>query len=190
MHLGHSYGSIQTYGLTAAHPDISDGIVLTGFSQNSSFLPDFQYGGNFVSAPGTAAFAGKYVDGYLAAGDETGVQTNFFAPGTFSPDILTAAYNGGQPVTVGELLTIAGPVSETNTFEGPVLVITGDRDIPFCGGNCSVSDPSIPAQVQEYFPNTTYFDAFVVPETGHGLNLAYTHPLTYSTILDFLEQHV
>lgn len=46
-----------------------------------------------------------------------------------------------------------------------------ERDVPFCGGNCITSDPSIPAMVRQYFTNPSYFDAFVVPGAGHGLNL-------------------
>jgi hypothetical protein len=85
---------------------------------------------------------------------------------------------------------------------------TIDRDIPFCGGNCTISDPSIPALVQENFANASYFDAFVVPGAGHGLNLVrvlftrqptgisliefqeYTWPVTYKTMLDFFDEQI
>ncbi|KAI4598374.1 hypothetical protein KJ359_002783 [Pestalotiopsis sp. 9143b] len=185
VHVGHSFGSIQTYALAAQRPELTDAIALTGFSQNSSYTVEFELGGNFVKAN-----ASKYADGYFAAGDESGVQINFFGPGDFSPEILTAAYEAGQPVTVGELLTLPAPASVLNTYPGPVQVVTGERDIPFCGGNCSVSDPSIPAAAEMFFPNATYFDAFVVPGAGHGLNLQYTWPITYKTILDFFDQHL
>ena len=41
---------MQTYGLPDAFHTLSDGIVLTGFSLNSSFMPLFLIGGNFVQA--------------------------------------------------------------------------------------------------------------------------------------------
>ncbi|KAI0136361.1 Alpha/Beta hydrolase protein [Xylariales sp. AK1849] len=189
VHVGHSYGSIQSYGLAATHPASTDGIVLTGFSQSGTYIPYFELGGNFVQANGNPALA-AYPDGYLAAGDESGVQTNFFAPGDFDPEILTAAYSTGEPVAIGELLTIAGPASAPNSYTGPVFVITGDRDVPFCGGNCTISKPSIPAMVKQYFANASYFSAFDVPGAGHGLNLQYTWPITYKAILDFFDQHV
>ena len=50
VHVGHSFGSAQTYNLVNMYPDISDGIVLTGFSMNSSFTSSFLSGGNFVLA--------------------------------------------------------------------------------------------------------------------------------------------
>ncbi|KAK9771836.1 putative Alpha/Beta hydrolase protein [Seiridium cardinale] len=189
VHIGHSFGSIETYGLVAQHPELSDAIILQGFSQSPDFVPYFELGGNFVQANGNPALA-AYPDGYLAAGDQSAVQTNFFAPGVFDPAILEAAYNTGEPVTVGELLTIAGPASVLNTYPGPVLVVTGDRDIPFCGGNCTISTPSIPAMAQEYFANASYFDAFVVPGSGHGLNLEYTWPVTYQAMLDFFDEQI
>ena len=46
----HSFGSALPYGLVDALPSASDGIILTGFSTNSSFVPLFHAGGNFVSA--------------------------------------------------------------------------------------------------------------------------------------------
>ena len=50
VHVGHSFGSGQTYALVAMYPTISDGIILTGFSTNSSFLGFFLAGSNFMQA--------------------------------------------------------------------------------------------------------------------------------------------
>jgi pimeloyl-ACP methyl ester carboxylesterase len=128
-HAGHSFGSIQTYGLAGQRPELTDAIVLQGFSQDAAYLPYFELGGNFVQANGNPALA-AYPDGYLAAGDESGVQTNFFAPGDFDPAMLDLAYKTGEPVTVGELLTVAAPASAPNPYTGPVLVVTGGTQSP------------------------------------------------------------
>jgi pimeloyl-ACP methyl ester carboxylesterase len=50
VHVGHSFGSAQTYALANLYPDITDGIVLTGFTTNGSFLNLFAAGGNFQQA--------------------------------------------------------------------------------------------------------------------------------------------
>jgi pimeloyl-ACP methyl ester carboxylesterase len=187
LHVGHSFGSTHTYALTAMYPDISDGIALTGFAQNGSFLPFFQFGGNFVDVKSNPTLAPKYDHGYLAAGNPSGVQTNFFSPGSFDPEILAFAASTGQPVTIGELLTIGGETGSPNNFAGPVFVITGERDIPFCGGSCYNGAPegsSLPAQAQRTFTSTN-ITAVVVPGAGHGLNLEYSHPFTYKSINDF-----
>ncbi|KAF2110514.1 Alpha/Beta hydrolase protein [Lophiotrema nucula] len=39
IHVGHSFGSVQSYWLSALYPDNTDGLVLTGWAQNGSFLP-------------------------------------------------------------------------------------------------------------------------------------------------------
>ena len=39
VHVGHSFGSTLSYLLAIMHPTASDGLILTGFSQNGSFLP-------------------------------------------------------------------------------------------------------------------------------------------------------
>lgn len=214
VHIGHSFGSIQSYSLAVLYPGASDGLVLTGFSQASQFIPYFGLGGNFVLANGLPSFKDYYSDGYLAAGDETAVQTNFFAPGQFDPALLDLAYASGQPVTVGELLTLSGATAFENPLTGPVLIVTGGesenkaaaetandaddnivgRDIPFCGGDCLLTgDPALSNLLElsrPLFPATSKFEAVVVDEAGHGLNLEYSHQLTYSTILDFITQNV
>ena len=174
--------------LTLAYPADSNAIILTGFSTNGSFVADFAAGGNFVSAPTVPALDHSYADGYFAAADASAVQYNFFAPGDFDPAVLQLAYTTGQPVAVGELLTLL-TAPATNSFAGPVLVITGERDVPYCGGDCYATGGgggSIPAGVREYFPKASKFEAYVVPGAGHGLNLQYSHAVTYDTILGFL----
>ncbi|KIV88399.1 hypothetical protein PV10_08085 [Exophiala mesophila] len=192
VHVGHSFGSVQTYALARDEPNLSDGLILTGFSQNGTFLPFFQLGGNFVAVSSNQVLASQYVAGYLAAGNPSAVQANFFSPGQFDPDILSLAAQTGQPVTVGELLTIGGATYGNSTFQGPVLVVTGERDVPFCGGDCRATgddsnNATIIDAVEEYFPNATVFEAFLVPSAGHGLNLEYSHNTTYQYIAQFLQ---
>jgi pimeloyl-ACP methyl ester carboxylesterase len=190
VHVGHSFGSIQSFALARNEPKLSDGLILTGFAMNGSFLPFFELGGNFVSVTSVPAAASKYVAGYFAAGNPSGVQTNFFAPGQFDPAALDLAYRTGQPVTVGELLTIGTAAGGVSQFCGPVLVITGSRDLPFCGGDClATGDPalaSIPAGVQKFLPAASRYETFIVPNAGHGLNYEYSHETTFQHISQFL----
>lgn len=189
VHVGHSFGSVQTYAFARDQPSLSDGLILTGFSLNGT-LPFFELGGNFISVTSVPAAASQYVAGYLAAGSPSGVQTNFFSPGQFDPAALDLAFRTGQPVTVGELLTIGSAAAGVSQFSGPVLVITGARDVPFCGGNClATGDPSvasIPAGVQKYLPAASPYETFIVPGAGHGLNLEYSHETTYQHVGQFL----
>ena len=192
VHIGHSFGSVQSYALAVKYPNDSNGLGLTGFSQNGTYIPYFALGGGFVQANKNPALK-NYVDGYLAAADESAVQTNFFAPCQFDPKFLTYATKTGQPVTIGELLTIGGASQPINKFAGPVFIITGERDIPFCGGNCAIPVPPYPnvvAAAQKTFPNARNFKTVIVPGAGHGLNYDYSHPFTYQSINDYFAKNV
>lgn len=190
VHVGHSFGSILSYALARDEPSLSDGLVLTGFSTNGSFLPFFELGGNWVSVTTVPTLSSTYVAGYFGAGTPSGIQTNFFSPGEFDPAILALAAATGQPVSVGELLTIGSDAYGPSPFTGPVFVVTGARDLPFCGGNClATGDPSlssIPAAVAQHFPQSHNFQTYIVPDSGHGLNLEYSHEITYQQISQFL----
>ncbi|KAK5102261.1 hypothetical protein LTR70_000047 [Exophiala xenobiotica] len=174
------------------NPELSDGLVLTGFSANGTYAPYFILGANFVVSNTLSALA-HYPNGYINSGDASGLQTNFFAPGDFDPKILPFALATGEPITIGEVLTLNGVIGSINNFAGPVLVVTGERDIPFCGGNCfATGDPeiaSIPAASQKLFPAASSFEVSIISGAGHGLNLHYTHPTTYGTMQNFLLQH-
>lgn len=113
------------------------------------------------------------------------MQTLFFAPGDFDPKILTFATNTGEPVAIGEILTIGGADYATNELKAPVLIITGEYDVPYCGGDCYAAPTgytSIPETSKINFPNASPFMVDIVKGAGHGLNLQYTHSQV-STIL-------
>lgn len=150
----HSFGSAQTYTLVNMYPTISDGIVLTGFSMNATFVGYFGAGSNFEQAYLNQPFrfgnlststvesvlnmysltdyvAGfspssslDYPAGYLTNANIGANQYLFFLPGFFDPGVLLVGESTKQPVTVGELLTL-GSVPMTNAYAGPVLIITG-----------------------------------------------------------------
>ncbi|KXJ92017.1 Alpha/Beta hydrolase protein [Microdochium bolleyi] len=191
VHVGHSFGSIQSYALAAARPELSDGLVLTGFTQVADYVPWFLFGANFVGVNTLPALAGKYTQpGYIAPQNMSGVHQNFFAPDNFDPKILKTAYALGQPVTYGELLTLGAPASVKSGFTGPVLVITGDYDLPFCGGNCTMPGSTLLENSKPLLSKSSHFETFVVPESGHGLNFEYSWPTTYGKILGFLDAQI
>lgn len=124
VHVGHSFGSAITLGMTSANPGLSNGIVLTGFSQVGNFLAQFLLGANFISVKGVKHLADKYTEGYLAAKSTVGLQTNFFAPHEFDPQVFEISALTSQPAAIGELLTL-GSTPTKSKFNGPVLIVTG-----------------------------------------------------------------
>ena len=157
-------------------------------------------------APSSPGFS--YPNGYLTNSNANANQYLFLLPGYFDQGILVAGEQSKQPVTVGELLTL-GSLPMTNAYAGPVLVITGcecqvhqlprvraltllANDLPYCGGDCmatgNASLPSIPAAVAKNFPRVSrnMFQAYIQPNTGHGINFHYNATGAYDVINSFL----
>ncbi|KAH7208731.1 hypothetical protein DER44DRAFT_838950 [Fusarium oxysporum] len=179
VHLGHSFGSVISYALANESPELTDAVVLTGFSQATAYLGLFAVGSNFIPITATP-LADKYPAGYVGVSATVGIQINFFAEGDFDPKILEAAYEKGQPVSPGELLTLGAPAGKNNTYTGPVQIVTG----------CSV-DPKLPSLLdisRQFFTQASRFNTTVVPGAGHGLNFGYSHTVTYDAILEFLSE--
>ncbi|RCI15331.1 hypothetical protein L249_6526 [Ophiocordyceps polyrhachis-furcata BCC 54312] len=195
VHVGHSYGSALTTVLTNQHPSMTDCIILTGFSQVYKFLASFILAANLVSVKKIPSLAGLYDEGYVAPHTSIGVQTDFFAPHNFDPAVLQLATERRQPAALGELMTLSY-VTSKSSYRGPVLLITGDRDIPFCGGNCSntpfvgINSANMLENSRPNFASSSIFETVVVEKTGHGLNLEYTAPTTFKMMLDFADKHL
>lgn len=125
VHVGHSYGSIQTYTLAVRYPTASDALVLTGFSHSTVGFGMFATGANFGAAAAARPNLAGYPAGFVSFTGVPGVQTAFFAPGNFDPAMLEYTFSTTQATTVGEMLTLDADTGLSSAFAGPVLVITG-----------------------------------------------------------------
>lgn len=197
VHVGHSFGSALTYSMSAKYPDITDAIALTGFSMNATYLPYFLAGANFhqakldpvISKRAEHDPSSKYGLGYLTSGNVNSNEFLFFYPAHYDPSMLAFAEKSKQPVSFGELLTVGSLPTKSN-FKGPVLVITGSNDLPFCGGDCLSTggvSSSIPAAAKAVFPSAKKFTTVIQPNTGHGLNMHYNATEGYRKISKFLK---
>lgn len=71
-----------------------------------------------------------------------------------------------------------------------------ERDIPFCGGNCTDSSAiqGKAKDIIEYsrpnYAKACVFETNIVPGSGHGINYNYAAPGAYKTILDFTQKNV
>jgi hypothetical protein len=115
----------MTYALASMYPDLSDAIVLTGFSHVFNFIAGFMLGNNFRPVKNSPTLAPLYPEGYVAAASERSMHIDFFSEGDFDPGMLKMSYLLGQPAAPAELLTVGMPAMKKSEFEGPVLIITG-----------------------------------------------------------------
>ena len=257
VHVGHSFGSIQSLWLSALYPNNTDGIILTGYSTADEFLPYIIAGWNLhsarlnqpfrfgnASAQGISAhlkqysvrggiissvtallskiglkfdtnevwqyvastevndlingynhtiFQYNYPSGYFSHSALVALQYAFLFPGQYDVGFAVECEKSKQPVTAGELLTI-GNAPRVSQFKGPVFVIIGQYDVPFCGGNCysqaqNINPTNIPAGVKTAFPATSNFEAYIQPNTGHGMNFHHNATAGYQVIQDFLSRN-
>lgn len=256
LHVGHSFGSAQTYVLSAMYPNATDGIALTGFSMNATWLPQtladwnlhlanlnqpLRFGNQTIDtsriaglikaigADGVRMLESALVEvgidlssyqiweeiattelgdiingwnatevpqdlpnGYLTWTDLTSNIYAFLYPQHFDIGIAVFAEMTKQPVTLGEIFTLANGAPKTSPFTGPALVLTGENDNIYCGGNCTATGgvgASIPAAVASAFPNASAFEAYIQPNTGHGINLHYNSTAAFGVIQDWFISH-
>lgn len=231
VHVGHSFGSALSYELVSAHPEITDGLILQGFSIDSSGLPQtiaafniqyasvnqpYKFGppsfeslsnetlsqlqsalskiGSFYTAGSNHDTGNIYAqdlpNGYLTWANLGSNQFAFFAPPYYDPAIAEYTEQHKEPFTTGELLTMAGQPSSAPEFRGPVLILTGNEDEIFCGGNCSQtganSAPNIPAQAAVVFPKARAFVPYIQPRCGHAVNVHFNSSGAYRVMNEFL----
>jgi pimeloyl-ACP methyl ester carboxylesterase len=187
VHVGHSFGAVISYALARDDPSATDVLILQGWAMNKMFFPFFVFGGNLIPVTDLTS---TYEAGYFAVGNQAALHTNFLAPGQYDPDMVAYAYANGHPASMGELLTIGGAMYGVSDFSGPVMVVTGERDLPFCGGDCYATGDSsihsIPDAARQFFPKAKDVNITIVPGGGHGLNMEYGHETTYRAMNDFL----
>lgn len=109
----------------------------------------------------------------------------------FDPEVLTWAANNTSPTSIGEVTQIGVP--GRNNFTGPLLVITGERDLVFCGGDCYQTPNPEVLSILNFStllaPDAKPLETIVVLRGGHGLNMEYGHKQTYADINKFLLEH-
>ncbi|KAF8152596.1 Alpha/beta hydrolase family-domain-containing protein [Crassisporium funariophilum] len=182
--VGHSFGSVQLVGLAAQYGDLLDATVLTGFSPFTGSLDTAlaSFGLTIASQQNRARF-GSLSNSYLATQSIINDQLNFFYYPFFDPEVLQKAEDTKATVTLGELLTQGA--SPALNYTRPLLVVTGDKDFIFCGGNCYQSlngSTNLISATKILFPAVQNFDYFIPANTGHGINLHFSAPETFAQI--------
>lgn len=69
-------------------------------------------------------------------------------------------------------------------------MISGQSDLPFCGGECLgvLDGSSSPSPF--IFPEAELLTTYVQPNTGHALNLHHNASAAYEVMFEFIREHV
>lgn len=189
--VGHSYGSAQSQAISSVAPNLIEGLVLTGFSMNSSSVADFILSGTLTIANqvSTLPQLQNRPDIWIATASAIADVQQFLNPPYYSLGAANYGRTIANPVTLGGLLTQGAIGGMATNYTGPVFVIDGAADLPFCGRNCYAPAPSDGDQAQAVkalFPATSNFSSFILPHTGHGIALSDTSSEASEQILSFI----
>jgi pimeloyl-ACP methyl ester carboxylesterase len=189
--VGHSLGSILTAGVTSKYPEDLDAAVLTGFSVDRSGFPIFFAGLELVIANynNPLRFA-TLPNGYIVPQSKAGNQFGFFRYPNFDPQVLEAADKAKQPLSIGEFFTNAMVLAPAPDFSGPIDVVDGENDLPFCQGNC-LNGGNRAAEVKGalYPAGARGSDSFILKGAGHALNLHFGAETAYAHIANFINKN-
>ncbi|KAE9378921.1 hypothetical protein N431DRAFT_478041 [Stipitochalara longipes BDJ] len=170
-------------------PSDLDAAVLTGFSVDTTGQSNFFSGLNLVIAREDQPLRfSELNNGYLISQSVVSNQFGFFRAPNFDPLVLAAAEASKQTFTLGELFTNGMFVSEAKEFRGPIDVVDGENDLPFCQSNCLVPHDKAAVVKAALYPNAKGTSTSYVAEgAGHGLNLHYVAVEAYQQIFEFLK---
>ena len=189
--VGHSAGSAVALQEAADYADV-DGLVLTGLLH----APD---------PPGATVFASFYPAAldpkFAAAGLDPSYLTT--RPGTRGADFYNLAVADPLVVATDELLKSTGSASELGTGDTallattsrsvhvPVLLAVGEKDNSFCdptlGLSCADS-ATILGRESANFAADACLEAYVLPASGHAVNLHPNAPQWFAAANDWLDR--
>ncbi|KAK0369553.1 ctr copper transporter family protein [Colletotrichum limetticola] len=190
----HSYGSIIGRVLATIFPTSgADAYILTATAAELTGLNGFI--ADIAPRAATAVdprFKGL-APGYLSATKD--IRQVLYGPdGGFNPAVV--AWDAASPhvFAAGE---IAGSSStQSSTFTGPVMIISGRQDQIACGSgsisdvpavDCGVGPESHIEQTRSLFPNVEQFVAYVPDNTGHNVNTHYSAPESFGAAHAWLQ---
>lgn len=102
--------------------------------------------------------------------------------------VAEAAEATKQTFTLAEMLTLGLIAEPAASFNGSVFVIDGENDFIFCQANCSFPTNQAALVLEKLYPAASNSSqSYIIPNTGHGINLHYTAPEAYQKILGFVQ---
>ncbi|KAJ1305918.1 hypothetical protein OPQ81_010637 [Rhizoctonia solani] len=208
--IGRSFGAIQLTGIAARYPTDLDAVILTGYAPSmlsvplaftawsqtlvANDQPDMTIRSRWSSLPGGSTAISDH--SYIGTGSSSSDRFAFFAEGYYDEAAFKLAYDTKQTHTLGEFLTIAEPVSKpASEYKGHVFVVTGEKDIIFCGGNCLQKPTQAPGNnllddTKVFYPKAASFSTHVPRGAGHALFAHHGTDQSISQILDWAKKTV
>ncbi|WP_245745985.1 alpha/beta hydrolase [Nocardia altamirensis] len=191
--VGHSLTSGTSVIEATTHHDV-DGVLLTGYSHALNISETIGVISTYYQAANDPVFAGQNLDpGYLTSRPGTRMQ-DFHGEGNVDPEVLAIDERTKETFSLTEY-----PDGLTSTLPGmsslitaPVLIVNGGRDRLSCGTNYSICRDSATLQAAEapFFGPSAKLQAFVLPGSGHSVNLARNTVAYHRAVIDWMNSTV
>ncbi|OAQ61842.1 alpha/beta-Hydrolase [Pochonia chlamydosporia 170] len=184
--VGHSFGSSLSLATITAEPSIADGLILTGYSLNATYLNGIGF--FLASQPRIAAKQHpkkwRQLDtGYLTTADLYSNVNTFFKKPNYDTGISKYSENTKQPFAITELLSASAFTVQPLNYTGPTMIISGEYDFIFCTSDCN-GVLEFPAS--HIFSKSKAFKAVSYSGAGHGLNLHLNAVGAFQEVMSFL----
>ena len=87
----------------------------------------------------------------------------------------------------GQSFTLAAIYGPAPNFTGPVDIVAGQYDFPFCFGDCTYPTNQVAATIPAFYPAArNSSQSYLVPDCGHYINAHYGAPMEFAQINSFL----
>lgn len=191
--VGHSLTSGTSVMEASSYHDVN-GVVLTGYSHALNIPETLGVISTYHRAVDDPAFAGRGLDaGYLTTRPGTRMH-DFFDPRDADPAVVAQDEKTKEIFSLSEypdglMSTLPGMSSEINV---PVLIVDGSLDRLSCGTGYSVCRSAATLKTEEapYFAPAAKLQTFVLPGSGHSVNLARNTGAYHSALIDWLNSTI
>ncbi len=189
--VGHSFGSIINVGQTAQFPKDLDAVVLTGFGTSTSAVSSFMAGLNAaIARENQPSRFPNLNNGYIISDTQISNQFDFFRLPNYPSANLVLAEATKQTLTFGELFTLGQVAMPATAFTGPIDVVDGENDWPFCQGNCNLpTDQAAAVKAILYPAASAGSQSYIAKGAGHALNFHYSATAAFQQIQSFVEMN-
>ena len=188
--VGHSFGSIQIVVLNAQYPGDLAAAVLTGFSTTGAGMPAFYTALNLsIASSNQPRRFGRLANGSTVVDTMAGNEIAFLHAPNFPQANLVQLENTKGTFSMGELFSIQSIITARPVdFTGPIDVVIGENDLPFCSGNCYYPVNQAEAVNVQLYPVAGSGSQYLVMNgTGHGINLHYSAEMAFDQIQSFVK---
>ncbi|KAH7105794.1 hypothetical protein BKA62DRAFT_741077 [Auriculariales sp. MPI-PUGE-AT-0066] len=182
VYVGHSMGSVILNGVMANEPELVDVAVLTGYAHVPLRIPTIAGGELQIAANAFPAQFGNLDHGYTVF---TSRSLFYGPPGSYDEAALQHDIATQNILSISDAFTLSLGVIAAPKYRGHVLAVNGEEDFLFCvrAGCANLYDEG-----RSFYPAAASFEAQVVPNTGHSLNMHRSSVSTYALIMAWLEQ--